>query len=73
MQLGIELIGDVLDRHTWPPILLRFQLDPCLDHGEWRWIGCSIGAPGLAEDTIDFWHGLDDAVCLAKNLPHLGG
>ena len=53
------------------PFRLRLEDDDSLEHGEWRRIGRSIGAPRFAQDMIDFRKIHQDLIRQLKKLLRL--
>ena len=58
--------------HPLSPLRLRPEGDRGLEHVEPRWIGCGVGAAGLAPDVVHFGKALEDAVLDAENFPGPG-
>jgi hypothetical protein len=70
---AIELLHQLLRRHSRAPLTARLELDRRLHHLQRRGIGRRLRATDLAEHARDFGHLADQPIGLLQHLGRLAG
>lgn len=71
-QRLVHLGDELVHRHSWPPLFLRFEVNHRLEHFHRRRVGGRGRAARLAKHRGHLWEALDDPVLRLHELSGLG-